>query len=375
MELEFDKEMDALLRSAAGRGVLVGDGPKAHLDADAIAAFAENAVPQKSRAIYVQHLAECDPCRKTLAHFISLSEDPDPALAASVAPAAATVPWWRTLFAARNLAYTMGALVLVFGGLLGFIVFQDSTSGDVSVSQVDQQPAAAPLQTGSRASESANTVANTNVSAAPAGEPATSVNVDESQIASGDRPAVSGPAPPPPSATGTASNTAFATKDQPADRPGITAAQPAAPKPANERDAEKAEEKELAKLQTARKQDEDVNVARQQQQELQMTPGAGNTRDRMPNRAHVMREDRAMADDTANAKRAASEPSRRVVAGKTFELKQGAWYDTAYSGQRTTNVRRGTDEYRKLDGGLRGIADSLGGTVVVVWKTKAYRIQ
>jgi len=38
MDLEFDKEMDALLRRAAGRGVLVGDDPKKHMDADAIAA-------------------------------------------------------------------------------------------------------------------------------------------------------------------------------------------------------------------------------------------------------------------------------------------------------------------------------------------------
>src|SRR4029450_2891280 len=82
MEVNFDKEMDALLRTALDRGVLVGDKPKVHLDADAIAAFAENAVPEKSRIIYTQHLAECDPCRKTLSNLITLNAAAEPGLAA-----------------------------------------------------------------------------------------------------------------------------------------------------------------------------------------------------------------------------------------------------------------------------------------------------
>ena len=66
---------------------------------------------------------------------------------------------------------------------------------------------------------------------------------------------------------------------------------------------------------------------------------------------------------------------KRKVGGKTFDNRNGAWYDSAYRGQTTTNYRRGTDEYKKLDRGLRNIADTIGGTVVVVWKEKAYRIQ
>jgi len=63
------------------------------------------------------------------------------------------------------------------------------------------------------------------------------------------------------------------------------------------------------------------------------------------------------------------------VGGKTFKRSNNVWYDSAYRGQNTTNVTRGTNEYKKLDAGLRGIAENLGGTVVVVWKEKAYRIQ
>ena len=64
----------------------------------------------------------------------------------------------------------------------------------------------------------------------------------------------------------------------------------------------------------------------------------------------------------------------RTVGGRVFSNRDGAWYDSAYQGQPTTNYRRGTDEYKKLDKGLRQIADSLSGTVVVVWKSKPYRI-
>jgi hypothetical protein len=84
-------------------------------------------------------------------------------------------------------------------------------------------------------------------------------------------------------------------------------------------------------------------------------------------------------DRRAAAKRSARDEEassgRRVVSGKTFERKEGVWYDTTYQGRPTINVRRGTDEYNRLDGGLRSIANSLGGTVVVVWGAKAYRIQ
>ena len=64
----------------------------------------------------------------------------------------------------------------------------------------------------------------------------------------------------------------------------------------------------------------------------------------------------------------------RRVGGKTFANRNGAWYDTAYSGQPPTMVRRGSDTFKKLDGGLKSIANELYGTVVVVWKGKAYRI-
>lgn len=80
-------------------------------------------------------------------------------------------------------------------------------------------------------------------------------------------------------------------------------------------------------------------------------------------------------NDASEAKRAAGPPARRVEGGKSFELRGNVWYDTAYSGQSLTDVRRGTDAYRALDSGFRAIADKFTGTVVILWKEKGYRVR
>jgi len=394
MEVEFDKEMDALLRRAAGRGVLVGDSPQKHMDADAIAAFAENALPEKSRMIYTQHLAVCDPCRTTLADLITLNAEAEPAMAAAAAPlAAASVPWYRALFASRNLAYTMGALVLVFGGLLGFIVLQNSNKGENGfVSKVEDSQMAANVPGRAEGANSLANAANANSNAANSvpGEIPRSVGVADEQL-----PAEPNAAAVPPPAFAPTSNTAAAPDKDQQSAIGIDK-EKAAGQPGS-LDAAKREEDERAKNEVKfaatepqmRKQDAVGNVFQSQQN--QMTPGAGN-KTAGPSRSDVQRDNRAydgrQLDDKAllTAKKAekpaaAAESSDSMTAavkragGKTFELKQGAWYDAAFQGQKTKNVRRSSDDYRKLDGGLRSIADTIGGTVVVVWNGKAYRIQ
>jgi hypothetical protein len=392
MDLEFDKEMDALLRKAAGRGLLVGDKPKDHLDADTIAAFAENALPQKSRTIYTQHLAQCDPCRMSLANLISMNAEAEPAMAAAAAPVpAVSVPWYRKLFQAPNLAYVMGGLVLLFGGLLGVFVLQRSYSGDAtSLSKVEEPSAAqnAPARAeGGNSLYAANTTANSATNAP--GEIPRSIGVADQPMAESNS-ATAAPAPAPPVALSSDTATAAApTKDQPADlldKDKVAAGQSMAKEAPKREEDEKAknEVKLAAAEQEARKQDaNEVNIFRNQQQN-QMTPGAGNNKTMGPSRNAIQRDNHAYDDLSMRAKKTEKPAadstegyagSKRSVGGKTFELKQGAWYDSSYSGQKTKNVRRSSDEYRKLDSGLQNIAISLSGTVVVVWNGKAYRIQ
>ncbi len=71
----------------------------------------------------------------------------------------------------------------------------------------------------------------------------------------------------------------------------------------------------------------------------------------------------------------AIENETTIVSGKTFKRRNNVWYDADYKQQSTINITRGTEKYKKLDKGLRDIVENLGGTVVVVWKDKAYRIQ
>src|SRR5215204_3236112 len=144
MEFDFDKEIDTLLRKAQRDApVYVGDfAGSRHLDADEISAFAENAMPEKSRALYMAHLADCDRCRKILSNLLMMNSEAAPTLAAAAAPSVITIaerdlPWYRKLFLFPNLAYLMGGLVLVFGGFLAFTIIRQTGMNDsAAVSQV-----------------------------------------------------------------------------------------------------------------------------------------------------------------------------------------------------------------------------------------------
>ena len=183
MELEFDKEIDALLRKARSSqpGGTAAAAPKGtHLDADAIAAFAEGAVPDAIRKTYTTHLADCDSCRKALSHVALLNEPialkavaaaaGAPAMrAAPPAPATAAkpVPWYRPLFRSPALAAAFGVLVLALGFGLVYLVTQRNSNTASTVAMDENKPAAssvpyAGIDSGSNAN-AASTTSNTPV--------------------------------------------------------------------------------------------------------------------------------------------------------------------------------------------------------------------
>jgi outer membrane biosynthesis protein TonB len=103
---------------------------------------------------------------------------------------------------------------------------------------------------------------------------------------------------------------------------------------------------------------------------------AKKLKDQAPAAALSARSAQARRDENAAAGALDSVSSEiRTFGGKSFRKKNGIWYDSAYAGQSTKKVKRSADDYKKLDGGLRSIADRLGGTVVIVWNGKAYKIQ
>lgn len=389
MELEFDKEIDALLRKAGGgdSAVITGAPASGHLDADELAAFAENALPEQTRQFYVAHLADCDRCRKMLSGFISLSSEAasEAAFAAAGAPSNQVGgPWYRRLFAMPNLAYTMGALVILFSGFIGYLVLQRNAR-NVEVSHVvEQQPVASAPATDERQQEfsnastaTSNTMANTNSSSS-----IESVTKSGVEVGSATPPSVSG------------EDRTAAGNEVARNEPSTVAAAPQpppkeAPPLSTERDTKLEAEKQVK---TAEK-DKEVTVALADESKMkrsddqrtlrELSPSAktgpsraAGPRQQMNTQNNVTTTQNQLEGLTSTGRAVGGNIlSTRSAGGKTFELKSNVWYDTAYRGQGTKSIKRGTEKFLRLDEGLRNIADHIGGTVVVVWKDNAYRIQ
>ncbi|CAN5343751.1 hypothetical protein BH10ACI3_BH10ACI3_20720 [soil metagenome] len=383
MELEFDKEIDAILRKArGGSGAAVTAATSPHLDADAVAAFVENALPQKAKLLYMEHFADCDRCRRMLSLSIlmnseAVAADAGAASSTVAAPNPVSIPWYQKFFKRPNLALAMGALVLTFSGVLGYLAIQNKNAeSGASISQIaEPQPVrGGPYDSGSTAANKAANVAEPSANvAAPAANAASAVS---NSIATRPEKA-SGPQVLEPE-----SSTGRVDASKPVD---TRTSGGSAPKVNDEKEAGKwaadgvttaapppVPRTELKKAEPSKMKDDDVALSERAR------AGESRISRDLPAPAAKVGPTRSgpvqMQSNQVNSN-VYDMSVKRKVGGKTFENRNGAWYDSTYHGQATTNYRRGTDDYKKLDGGLRSIADKLGGTVVVVWREKAYRIQ
>ena len=367
MELEFDKEMDAILRKArGGSGVSV---TTAHLDADTIATFVENALPDAARSVSIGHFADCDSCRKQLSQTISLNETAASTAdvgAADLVGVAATEPSWISrLFRTPNLAFAMGALVLGFSGVIGYLALQSGGSANDTVSQVANKSmpsaATAPQSTANVTPDStASGTATTNSTVIPGVISTPPVIVSESK-----------PAKP---ANESRAETGEMTGGVPADT--IAPAQPAtvAP-PATTRDEKAEVSTDGSTAAIAKRKDQDKEVA---------SIKSDNYDDRGRNGSPKLAAKKPETGPSRQSGNVQSQQNNmiyetrvptRSVGGRTFENRNGVWTDSAYRNQATTVYRRNLNEYKKLDGGIRSIADKLGGTVIIMSGQRAYRIQ
>jgi hypothetical protein len=389
MKFEFDKEIDILLRQAAqGKTVFAKtDVDSNHLDADEISAFAENALPEKARRNYVLHLADCDRCRKNLSGLMAInaelgSENIHAVKGDSAEIIAAPVPWYRRLFAVPNLVYAMGALIIIFAGIGVFTVLQNNDLQNSQISQVSEK------QSGGKGMSSDGETATQEVfssnqmssnTAATMSNSASNMAMNSANL----------PMPSAPVMTANSNATANlrresnqisknALKD---DKSSDELAKPnstpttfsagAPPSKPNESNVEvdgvvtETEQPILSQNQSVQNQTT-LN-------QTQIMPDSRNVQ-RAPMPAAKMRKQDSKAEELKkNAKENSLETT--IIGGKNFNRVNNIWTDAAYRGQGTTNISRGTKEYKKLDSGLRGIVENLGGTVIIVWKDKAYRIQ
>jgi hypothetical protein len=388
MNFEFDKEIDVLLRQTARNGDFVSNNA-AHLDADEISAFAENALPEKTRQTYMRHLADCERCRKSLSNIIALNSEFEaetiPAEEKQIA-SATPIPWYRKLFVFPNLAYSLGALIMVFAGIAAFTVLQSvKQTGSMELSQTyEKQPNGKGMS--SDGDEMPNESFSSNSSMASNTMSANSLmssNAASTNSATSGALNVANPSVPTAPGAMANSNAAISSPRETAEKDVKTEATPvSAPK----KPADAAENKDSvlvgAPPPTAKENNMlmDGEVLKQQNQtqnsmaqnQTQIMPDSRNVQ-RAPSAA-LRAENKSKKLEESRNDEADKSNSAASVGGKTFKRADNVWYDSAYRGQSTTNVTRGTNEYKKLDSGLRVIAENLGGTIVIVWKQKAYRI-
>jgi hypothetical protein len=439
MKSEFDREIDALLRRAtqdASRraeplraAVAAEDAAAAHLDADELSAYAENALPPSARARYAAHLSDCDHCRRlatsiALASNVALKSDEKAEAHAPSASEAHASSGWRArlaaLFAPRTLGYALPVLAVCVFGIVALIALRDSRDGGTTQlakhEPANAEPAAIPSAAVNANTNTATTnttadtaVANTNTAtpaaqqtsdaaptqnqpdapkAGPSGgtigvttQPAPVAPVASPMFGQGQRQDGTGefsvefartaPSVPPPARMEAPRATATTSAD--------TAA--ATQNRANVAGEHKSEADESASVASARAR----NEAPRREMSKQRNDASGGE---MEERAQMMRRapDGARSSRARRSGNADSSPedaagmgATRSAAGHRFRRQNGAWVDVRYDeGMRMTNVRRGTEHFRSLAADipeLERVASQLDGEVIVVIGNHAYRIR
>lgn len=396
MDFEFDKEIDLLLRQTAqGETASAMKNPESripnlesfHLDADEISAFAENALPEKTKQMYLLHLADCDNCRKSLSNLIALNaEQPEETVRVAESRFVQTpVPWYRKLFAVPNLVYAMGALVLVFTGIGVWTVLQNNSQNAEVSHTYEKQTGGRGMSSDGDAATSESYSANSN--AASNATAANTAAMNSNSMLSSSNSTTNAAAMPAAPYSAANSNAAISPAER--DKDLQDGSKPLAKEPSElaktqTSDAPAAAAPPLSQLPLNGRQYSPLEEEAAKQSQAQSSI-AQNQADIAPDSRNVKRAPAPSArleirskkddaeDDAAEKKRTTA--TTTTAGGKTFRREENVWYDSAYRGQPTVNVTRGTQEYKKLDSGLRGIAENLGGTIVVVWKQRAYRIQ
>jgi hypothetical protein len=418
-------EMDRLLRRHAWRdGEALRarreqnkDAPEAnntvHLDADELNAYAEGALPENARSRYFAHLADCDTCRKLVTDLTlaaTLADEGKARVAATdVSPSRSWRDWLASIFSPPVLRYGVPALALLAIIVVAIVATRTQRESS-SVAQNDKaEKSYAQSATANNASSAQTTTTDTTAdnhsnsnavlptmdqrqmqpgvvaNASPAKPESIESDMPRAPVRVEDKPASS------PSGT---ANQILREPEGPGRR-AVDAASTSAPQPppaesastaqAGSRDRREAEKK--AKV--AGKDDDEVEVApntaggavsaKSESNEARRDTGREITTERniqnLPATRKAPAAPKSEAIDLAAQKERSEET--RNVGGRKFRRQGSAWVDTAYKSSRpTTSVARGSEQYRALvadEPELRSITQQLGGEVVVVWKSRAYR--
>jgi hypothetical protein len=347
-----------------------------------------------------EHLADCSKCRKILSNVVFLNSENQSEIIheeAKALGAIPAVPWYQRLFALPKLSYAMGGLALLLCGAIGLMVLQTFKEGNNSmVAQKPKESVEKSSGSGGLNSEGDFPMSESYASNSTANAPSAMATPAPNAAS----PASNSTAAPTSSSSETTSSNTSAVKTgeevlledkKDADEalkpaaPIDLAKKEAAPLPmatptvndsaevAEKRDAPRQNEVTQNRADNIQNAAPDSkNVARQQ---VYTPPSAASGASQEGEKqAEPERAKKKTAESDVVAGKDSSGETRRV-GGKSFRRVNGVWTDTSYSGGSTKTVKRGSDDYKKLDSGLQSIGNSLSGTVIVVWGGKNYKIQ
>src|ERR1700752_868272 len=152
MKQETNNEMDLLLRRLARRQDVFAPAAEDHLDADELSAYAENALPAKTRVRYTEHLAECSRCRELVGQ---LSASAGVVIAEQAGKVSGLSGWRKflaSLISPMVLRYAAPALGLIVVAAIGLVVLRsNNASREIAQLQSEQvKPADVPEPTPSQ---------------------------------------------------------------------------------------------------------------------------------------------------------------------------------------------------------------------------------
>jgi putative zinc finger protein len=403
MKQESNNAIDLMLRKLGRSGSRLqqnaGNGgaesADAHLDANELSAYAENALPPTTRARYTEHLADCVRCRQIvsqLSQAAGLVIDEAPKTASS----SGLIAFLASLFSPIVLRYAVPALGLLVVASIGFIALRSRGSMELAQKrEVNfQTPAAeAPLDNG------ASTSSVPSVKLATKSQPynVTPPEVEKTagaKSAEQEKPAdearrQENDQPHEKAATSTDQVATAAPAGSPTETVTVTAAaKPSAVADQKQTTSAVAENK----VQTQAAQTGSVQNPKTNEEPAARRVAKEPTFDVAMNASPPLKKgkrDSITANETTKAgdaeekrerSRADKDQTETIsIAGRRFRKTGSVWTDVAYnSSQGSTNVTRGSEQYRALiadEPEIRTIAEQLKGEVIVVWKGHVYRIR
>lgn len=427
MNKEHDRELDILLRRQAksehNRKTIAmsfneENGKEAfgfeiseHLDADAMNAYAENALPQPTRVRYTEHLISCDACRQLVTQ-LALSansigfEKKEGVGVEALSPLKRWGEWFKSLFTLPKLKVAGPIAAVLCFAAITFVAWQRSDLKDSTLSHVKERKENASHNLSVEVNPSAENRNGVPTQTSKTNANAPASNKDAAGPDNKSNPSSKSGAPeekmndettPAPKTEVRTDNPKAPERDKAKSADGqsapIVSQQPSGPAIANQTQntVQESGQRQTAPRKGPSRSNQEANVNRDSSNQAENT-ALGGTNVQKPDETQAKDSNRKEAkktspppspakkqtavsdDDDEKLAKSESAANTRSVDGKQFMQKGNAWVDKDYKGSSTTNIKRGTEEYNALDSGLRSICEKLGGEVIVVWKSKAYKI-